>query len=86
MMTNKPVAEFIGTFWLVLAGCGAAVLAAGVPSVGIGRIGVSLPLGQSVLLSTAVIDRGERVMHGKRCPTPADEYTNPNGRNTLQAF
>ena len=83
MMTNKPVAEFIGTFWLVVAGCGAAVLAAGVPSVGIGWIGVGLPLGQSVLLSIAVIDRGERVMHGKRCLTPADEYTNPNGRNTL---
>lgn len=43
------VAEFIGTFWLVLGGCGAAVLAAGVPDVGIGWLGVSLAFGLTVL-------------------------------------
>ena len=39
---NKYAAEFIGTFWLVLGGCGSAVLAAGAPNVGIAWAGVSL--------------------------------------------
>ena len=38
-----------GTFWLVLGGCGAAVLAAGVPDVGIGYAGVALAFGLTVL-------------------------------------
>ena len=42
-------AEFVGTFWLVLGGCGSAVLAAGVPDVGIGYLGVSLAFGLTVL-------------------------------------
>lgn len=42
-------AEFIGTFWLVFAGCGSAVLAAGVPVLGIGYLGVSLAFGLAVL-------------------------------------
>lgn len=42
-------AEFLGTFWLVLGGCGSAVLAAGVPSLGIGFHGVSLAFGLTVL-------------------------------------
>lgn len=42
-------AEFIGTFWLVLGGCGSAVLAAGIPEVGIGLMGVSLAFGLTVL-------------------------------------
>ena len=42
-------AEFVGTFWLVLGGCGSAVLAAGVPDVGIGWLGVSLAFGLTVL-------------------------------------
>jgi aquaporin Z len=46
---NRTVAEFIGTFWLVLGGCGSAVLAAAFPSVGIGLLGVSLAFGLSVL-------------------------------------
>lgn len=48
-MFRKLSAEFIGTFWLVFAGCGSAVLAAGVPEVGIGFVGVSLAFGLSVL-------------------------------------
>ena len=42
-------AEFIGTFWLVLGGCGSAVLAAAFPEVGIGLTGVSLAFGLTVL-------------------------------------
>ncbi len=46
---KKYVAEGIGTFWLVLGGCGSAVLAAGFPELGIGLLGVSLAFGLSVL-------------------------------------
>ena len=46
---KKLGAEFFGTFWLVLGGCGAAVLAAGFPELGIGFIGVSLAFGLTVL-------------------------------------
>ncbi|WP_432455831.1 MULTISPECIES: aquaporin Z [unclassified Agarivorans] len=46
---NRLVAEGIGTFWLVLGGCGSAVLAATFPEVGIGLVGVSLAFGLSVL-------------------------------------
>ena len=46
---NKYVAELIGTFWLVLGGCGAAVLAAGFPQLGIGFVGVALAFGLTVL-------------------------------------
>src|SRR5471030_2215185 len=42
-------AEFFGTFWLVLGGCGSAVLAAAFPQVGIGLAGVSLAFGLTVL-------------------------------------
>lgn len=48
-MSKKLGAEFIGTFWLVLGGCGAAVLAAGFPELGIGFVGVSLAFGLTVL-------------------------------------
>lgn len=46
---KKLVAEFIGTLWLVLGGCGAAALAAGVPDVGIGFAGVALAFGLTVV-------------------------------------
>ncbi len=46
---EKYVAEFIGTFWLVLGGCGSAVIAAAFPDVGIGLLGVSLAFGLTVL-------------------------------------
>ena len=46
---NKYIAEFLGTFWLVLGGCGSAVLAAAFPDVGIGLLGVSLAFGLTVV-------------------------------------
>src|ERR1700760_1841884 len=50
MVSSKAIAaEIIGTFWLVLGGCGSAVLAAGVPDVGIGYAGVALAFGLTVL-------------------------------------
>lgn len=48
-MSQRLAAEFFGTFWLVFGGCGAAVLAAGVPEVGIGFVGVALAFGLTVL-------------------------------------
>lgn len=48
-MFAKLTAEFIGTFWLVLGGCGSAVLAAAFPEVGIGLLGVSLAFGLTVV-------------------------------------
>jgi aquaporin Z len=48
-LMKKSLAEFIGTFWLVLGGCGSAVLAAGVADVGIGWLGVSFAFGLTVL-------------------------------------
>ncbi|GGA64081.1 aquaporin Z [Neiella marina] len=48
-LSKKLLAEFFGTFWLVLGGCGSAVLAAGFPDVGIGLLGVSLAFGLTVL-------------------------------------
>ncbi|MCG9692444.1 aquaporin Z [Vibrio sp. Isolate22] len=46
---NRYIAEMFGTFWLVLGGCGSAVLAAVFPDVGIGLLGVSLAFGLTVL-------------------------------------
>lgn len=46
---KKLVAEFIGTMWLVLGGCGSAVIASGIPNIGIGLVGVSLAFGLTVL-------------------------------------
>src|SRR6478736_10223840 len=48
-MIRKCAAELLGTFWLVLGGCGSAVLAAKFPEVGIGLVGVSLAFGLTVL-------------------------------------
>ena len=49
MQVRIYLAEFLGTFWLVLGGCGAAMLAATFPQVGIGLVGVSLAFGLTVL-------------------------------------
>ena len=48
-MSNRLAAEFIGTFWLVLGGCGSAVLAATFPGVGLGLLGVAFAVGLTVL-------------------------------------
>ena len=48
-MSRRMCAEFLGTFWLVFGGCGAAVIAAGFPEVGIGFVGVALAFGLTVL-------------------------------------
>lgn len=55
-MGSKLAAEFLGTFWLVLGGCGSAVLAAAFPQLGIGFVGVALAFGLTVL--TAVYALG----------------------------
>src|SRR6188768_4109983 len=49
MKLRPYLAEFLGTFWLVLGGCGSAMLAAGFPDVGIGLVGVSFAFGLTVL-------------------------------------
>ncbi len=48
-LSRRAVAEMIGTFWLVFFGCGSAVLAAGVPGVGIGWVGVSFAFGLTLM-------------------------------------
>jgi aquaporin Z len=48
-LSKRAVAEFFGTFWLVFGGCGAAVLAAAFPQLGIGFVGVALAFGLTVL-------------------------------------
>jgi aquaporin Z len=48
-LTKRAVAEMIGTFWLVLGGCGSAVIAAGIPELGLGYLGVSLAFGLTVV-------------------------------------
>jgi aquaporin Z len=48
-LSKRAFAEFLGTFWLVLGGCGSAVLAAAFPQVGIGLLGVALAFGLTVL-------------------------------------
>ena len=48
-MSKRLIAEFFGAFWLVLGGCGSAVLAAGFPELGIGFVGVALAFGLTVL-------------------------------------
>ena len=53
---KKYGAEFFGTFWLVLGGCGSAVLAAAFPEVGIGLVGVSLAFGLTVLTMAYAIE------------------------------
>lgn len=54
-ISKRIFAEVIGTFWLVFAGCGSAVLAAGVPGVGIGWLGVSLAFGLTVMTMAAAM-------------------------------
>lgn len=55
MAFQRYTAEFIGTFWLVLGGCGSAVLSAAFPDLGIGLLGVSLAFGLTVLTMAVAI-------------------------------
>src|SRR6266849_8418377 len=48
-LTKRSTAEFLGTLWLVFGGCGSAVIAAALPNVGIGFLGVALAFGLTVL-------------------------------------
>ena len=54
-LLRRSTAEFMGTFWLVLGGCGSAVLAAGFPGLGIGFAGVALAFGLTVLTMAAAL-------------------------------
>ena len=54
-MSKRLAAEFLGTFWLVLGGCGSAVLAAAFPDVGIGLLGVALAFGLTLLTMAIAI-------------------------------
>jgi aquaporin Z len=54
-LLRRSTAEFVGTFWLVLGGCGSAVLAAGFPGLGIGFAGVALAFGLTVLTMAAAL-------------------------------
>ncbi|MGA9625800.1 MAG: aquaporin Z [Bryobacteraceae bacterium] len=56
-LSKRAIAEFIGTFWLVFGGCGSAVLAAAVPKLGIGYLGVALAFGLTVLTMGYTIGR-----------------------------
>lgn len=56
-LINRALAEFLGTFMLVLGGCGSAVLAAAFPNVGIGLLGVSLAFGLTVLTMAYAVGR-----------------------------
>jgi aquaporin Z len=56
-LSKRLTAEFIGTFWLVFGGCGSAVLAAGVPDLGIGFAGVALAFGLTVLTMVYTVGR-----------------------------
>jgi aquaporin Z len=73
-ITKRATAEFIGTFWLVLGGCGSAVLAAAFPGVGIGLLGVALAFGLTVLTmafaSRSVFASRSSTSSASRSPTP----------------
>jgi aquaporin Z len=62
-LTRRATAEWIGTFWLVLGGCGSAVLAAAFPGVGIGLLGVSFAFGLTVLTMAYAIGLGLTLIH-----------------------
>ena len=76
-MLKKLAAEFIGTAWLVLGGCGAAVLAAAFPQLGIGFVGVALAFGLTVLTMAYAIG------HVSGCHLNPAGVGRPVGRRAL---
>lgn len=64
---QKYGAEFLGTFWLVLGGCGSAVISAAFPDVGIGLLGVSLAFGLTVLTMAFAIGHISGCQSGSFC-------------------
>ena len=76
-MVSKLTAECLGTFWLVLGGCGSAVLAAAFPDVGIGLLGVSLAFGLTVR------HRGLRVRPGLGRSLQPRRVARPVGRRPI---
>ncbi len=78
---NKYGAEFFGTFWLVLGGCGSAVLAAAFPNVGIGLLGVSLAFGL-----TGWGNHGLRNRAHFGLPSQPGSIHRPLGRRTFSRF
>jgi aquaporin Z len=81
---KKLVAEFIGTLWLVLGGCGSAVLAAGFPELGIGFVGVSFAFGLTVLTMAYAIGLALTLIHLISIPV-TNTSVNP-ARSTSQAI
>ena len=75
---KKYVAEFFGTFWLVLGGCGSAVLAAAFPNVGIGLLGVALAFGLTVIVFTKEPKDFERQSNNQN-----PHSFNPTSRETI---
>jgi aquaporin Z len=67
-ITKRAAAEFLGTAWLVLGGCGSAVLSAAFPSVGIGLHGVALAFGLTVLTMAYAIGHVSAAISTRRCP------------------
>ena len=60
---HKLGAEFLGTFWLVLGGCGSAVLAATFPEIGIGMLGVAFAFGLTVVTMAYAIGHVLSLIH-----------------------
>ena len=82
-MFSKLSTEFIGTFWLVLGGCGSGVLAAAFPAVGVGLLGVSLAFGLTVLARSSRIRPPRNRPHPHTDPFDqhlGDEHVAESGR------
>ena len=71
-VTNRLYAEFLGTAWLVLGGCGSAVLAAGFPQLGIGFAGVALAFGLTV---REIAETAQTICNALRCPPTSERIS-----------